>query len=66
MVGVSAIALISLKLLYILGFLCPGQEYSKSARQLSRSFAAQRLTKSVAALDTKEAPTMLQIALEAM
>ena len=40
------------------------QGYSKSARQLSRSFAARRLTDLVAALDTKEAPSMLQIALE--
>ena len=36
------------------------QGYSKSARQLSRSFAA-RLTQS-AVLDSKEAPEMLQVA----
>ena len=43
--------------------MCPGQGYSKSARQLSGSFAA-RLTESLAVLDSKEAPTMLQIALD--
>jgi hypothetical protein len=42
----------------------PGQGYSKSAPQLSRSVAA-RFTLD-AELDKKEAPSMLQIALEAM